>query len=178
MIPMTERLTDREKLVSVYGFTKYYSDENIPDDFIHILVEQCVKKNTNLVTIDLKKEIEGLDNFLTFTIESTMQNIEKTILYKRVITDIPKPYTVGDYLKKNAREALIFVYSVGKGIKDASKESNIPFDFQNYMKKFDDWVFYESFSEKEFEEIPKHTLKFLDTVIDEIKRKPELGEKK
>lgn len=175
---MTELLSDREKLVSVYGFTKYYSDENIPDDFIHMLVEQCVKKNTKLNSFELKKEIEGLDNFLTFTIESTMQNIEKSILYKRVISDNPKPYTIGEYLKENAREALIFVYSVGKGIEDSSKENNIPFDFQNYMKKFDDWVFYESFSEEEFEKIPKDTQVFLDTVIEEIKRKPKSGEKK
>ena len=175
---MTKLLSDREKLVSVYGFTKYYSDENIPDDFIHMLVEQCVKKNTKLDSFELKKEIEGLDNFLTFTIESTMQNIEKSILYKRVISDNPKPYTIGEYLKENPREALIFVYSVGKGIEDSSKESNIPFDFQNYMKKFDDWVFYESFSEKEFEDIPKDTQVFLDTVIEEIKRKPKSGEKK
>jgi len=175
---MTELLSDREKLVSVYGFTKYYSDENIPDDFIYMLVEQCVKKNTKLNSFELKKEIEGLDNFLTFTIESTMQNIEKSILYKRVISDNPKPYTIGEYLKENAREALIFVYSVGKGIEDSSKENNIPFDFQNYMKKFDDWVFYESFSEEEFEKIPKDTQVFLDTVIEEIKRKPKSGEKK
>ena len=175
---MTELLSDREKLVSVYGFTKYYSDENIPDDFIHMLVEQCVKKNTKLNSFELKKEIEGLDNFLTFTIESTMQNIEKSILYKRVISDNPKPYTIGEYLKENARDALIFVYSVGKGIEDSSKENNIPFDFQNYMKKFDDWVFYESFSEEEFEKIPKDTQVFLDTVIEEIKRKPKSGEKK
>lgn len=175
---MTELLSDREKLVSVYGFTKYYSDENIPDDFIHMLVEQCVKKNTKLNSFELKKEIEGLDNFLTFTIESTMQNIEKSILYKRVISDNPKPYTIGEYLKENPREALIFVYSVGKGIEDSSKENNIPFDFQNYMKKFDDWVFYESFSEEEFEKIPKDTQVFLDTVIEEIKRKPKSGEKK
>lgn len=175
---MTELLSDREKLVSVYGFTKYYSDENIPDDFIHMLVEQCVKKNTKLDSFELKKEIEGLDNFLTFTIESTMQNIEKSILYKRVISDNPKPYTVGEYLKENPKEALIFVYSVGKGIEDSSKENNIPFDFENYMKKFDDWVFYESFSEKEFEKIPKGTQEFLDTVIEEIKRKPKSGEKK
>jgi hypothetical protein len=175
---MTELLSDREKLVSVYGFTKYYSDENIPDDFIHMLVEQCIKKNTKLNSFELKKEIEGLDSFLTFTIESTMQNIEKSILYKRVISDNPKPYTIGEYLKESPREALIFVYSVGKGIEDASKESNIPFDFQNYMKKFDDWVFYESFSEKEFEKIPKDTQKFLDTVIEQIKRKSEIGEKK
>ncbi|WP_371505033.1 hypothetical protein [Nitrosopumilus adriaticus] len=175
---MTELLSDREKLVSVYGFTKYYSDENIPDDFIHMLVEQCVKKNTKLNSFELKKEIEGLDNFLTFTIESTMQNIEKSTLYKRVISDNPKPYTIGEYLKENPREALIFVYSVGKGIEDSSKENNIPFDFQNYMKKFDDWVFYESFSEEEFEKIPKDTQIFLDTVIEEIKRKPKSGEKK
>ncbi len=175
---MTELLSDREKLVSVYGFTKYYSDENIPDDFIHMLVEQCVKKNTKLNPFELKKEIDGLDNFLTFTIESTMQNIEKSILYKRVISANPKPYTVGEYLKDNPKEALIFVYSVGKGIEDSSKESNISFDFQNYMKKFDDWVFYESFSEKEFEKIPKDTQEFLDTVIEEIKRKPKSGEKK
>ncbi|AJW70783.1 hypothetical protein [Nitrosopumilus adriaticus] len=175
---MTELLSDREKLVSVYGFTKYYSDESIPDDFIHMLVEQCVKKNTKLNSFELKKEIEGLDNFLTFTIESTMQNIEKSILYKRVISDNPKPYTIGEYLKENPREALIFVYSVGKGIEDSSKENNIPFDFQNYMKKFDDWVFYESFSEEEFEKIPKDTQIFLDTVIEEIKRKPKSGEKK
>lgn len=175
---MTELLSDKEKLVSVYGFTKYYSDENIPEDFIDMLVEQCVKKNTKIGSINLKKEIEGLDNFLTFTIESTMQNIKKSILYKRVISDNPKIYTIGEYLKDKPREALIFVYSVGKGIKDASKEGNIPFDFQHYMKKFDDWVFYESFSENEFENIQKDTLEFLDTVIEEIKRKPEPGDKK
>ena len=175
---MTELLSDREKLVSIYGFTKYYSDENIPDDFIHMLVEQCVAKNTKMGQIDLKKEIQGLDNFLSFTIESTMKNIEKTILYKRVISDDPKPYTIGEYLQEKPKEALIFVYSVGKGIDDSSKEINAPFDFKNYMKKFDDWVFYESFSEEEFEKIPKYTLDFLDTVIDEIKRKPERGEKK
>ena len=175
---MTELLSDREKLVSVYGFTKYYSDENIPDDFIHMLVEQCVKKNTKLNSFELKKEIEGLDNFLSFTIESTMENIEKSILYKRVISDNPKPYTIGEYLKENPREALIFVYSVGKGIEDSSKESNIPFDFQNYMKKFDDWVFYESFSEEEFEKIPKDAQEFLDTVIEQIKRKPGTGDTK
>ena len=66
---MNDILSDREKLVSMYGFTKYYSDENIPDDFIHLLVEQCDKKNTNLKSINLKKEINGLDNFLNFTIE-------------------------------------------------------------------------------------------------------------
>ena len=174
---MAELLSDREKLVSIYGFTKYYSDENIPDDFIYMLVEQCVAKNTNLRQINLKEEIQGLDDFLSFTIESTMKNIEKTILYKRVISDVPKPYTVGEYLQEKPKEALIFVCSVGKGIDDSSKEINIPFDFKNYMKKFDDWVFYESFSEEEFEKIPKDTLDFLDTVIDEIKRKPE-GEKK
>ena len=174
---MNDTLSDREKLVSVYGFTKYYSDENIPDDFIHMLVEQCVKKNTNLKEINLKKETDGLDNFLNFTIESTMQNIEKSILYQRVIADDPKPYTIGEYLNENPREALIFVYSVGKGIADSSKENNIPFDFENYMKKFDEWVFYESFSEKEFEKIPKDISEFLDTVTEEIKRKPK-GEKK
>ncbi len=51
--------------------------------------------------------------------------------------------------------------------------NNIPFDFENYMKKFDDWVFYESFSEEEFKEIPKDVDLFLESVIDEIKKKPE-----
>jgi len=107
-----------------------------------------------------------------------MQNIEKLILYNRVISDNPKPYTVGKYLKENPKEASIFVYYVGKGIGDVSKENNISFDFQNYMKKFDDWIFCESFSEKEFEKSPKDTLKFLDTVIGEIKRNPKSGDKK
>ena len=168
-------LTNREKLVAVYGFTKYYSDENIPDDFIAILVEKCLEKNTNLKSINLKKEIIGLDNFLTFTIESTMQNIEKSILYQRVISDDPKPYTIGEYLNEHAKEALIFIYSAGKGIDDSSKENEIAFDFKNYMQKFDDWVFYESFSETEFQEIPKDTSLFLDSVIDEIKKKPEVN---
>ena len=41
------------------------------------------------------------------------------------------------------------------------------------MKKFDEWVFYESFSETEFIEIPKDTELFLDSVIEDIKKKPE-----
>ena len=169
---MTE-LTDREKLVAVYGFTKYYSDENLPDDFIAILVEKCLEKNTNLKSINLKKEINGLDNFLIFTIESTIQNYEKSILYQRVISDEPTPYTIGEYLKEYPKEALIFVYAVGKGINESSRENDIPFDFENYMKKFDEWVFYESFSETEFEEIPKNTEAFLDSVVEDIKKKPE-----
>ena len=166
-------LTDREKLVAVYGFTKYYSDENLPDDFIAILVEKCLEKNTNLKSINLKKEINGLDNFLIFTIESTIQNYEKSILYQRVISDEPTPYTIGEYLKEYPKEALIFVYAVGKGINESSRENDIPFDFENYMKKFDEWVFYESFSETEFEEIPKNTEAFLDSVVEDIKKKPE-----
>jgi len=169
---MTE-LTDREKLVAVYGFTKYYSDENLPDDFIAILVEKCLEKNTNLKSINLKKEINGLDNFLIFTIESTIQNYEKSILYQRVIADEPTPYTIGEYLNEHPKEALIFVYAVGKGINESSRENDIPFDFENYMKKFDEWVFYESFSETEFEEIPKNTEAFLDSVVEDIKKKPE-----
>ena len=168
-------LTDREKLVAVYGFTKYYSDENLPDDFIAILVEKCLEKNTNLKSINLKKEINGLDNFLIFTIESTIQNYEKSILYQRVIADEPTPYTIGEYLNEHPKEALIFVYAVGKGINESSRENDIPFDFENYMKKFDEWVFYESFSETEFEEIPKNTEAFLDSVIEDIKKKPEDG---
>lgn len=175
---MTELLPNREKLVSVYGFTKYYSDENIPENFIYMLAVQCVKKNTKSESINLKKEIEGSDNFLTFTIETTIQNIEKSILNKKVISDNTKPYTIGEYLKENPRKALIFVYYVGKGIEDSSKENNIPFDFQNYMKKFEDGGFYESFSEKEFEKISKGTPEFLDTVIEEIKQKPKSGDKK
>jgi len=166
-------LTDREKLVAVYGFTKYYSDENLPDDFIAILVEKCLEKNTNLKSINLKKEINGLDNFLIFTIESTIQNYEKSILYQRVIADEPTPYTIGEYLNEHPKEALIFVYAVGKGINESSRENDIPFDFENYMKKFDEWVFYESFSETEFEEIPKNTEAFLDSVVEDIKKKPE-----
>ena len=166
-------LTDREKLVAVYGFTKYYSDENLPDDFIAILVEKCLEKNTNLKSINLKKEINGLDNFLIFTIESTIQNYEKSILYQRVISDEPTPYTIGEYLKEYPKEALIFVYAVGKGINESSRENDIPFDFENYMKKFDEWVFYESFSETEFIEIPKNTETFLDSVIEDIKKNPE-----
>ena len=169
---MTE-LTDREKLVAVYGFTKYYSDENLPDDFIAILVEKCLEKNTNLKSINLKKEINGLDNFLIFTIESTIQNYEKSILYQRVISDEPTPYTIGEYLKEYPKEALIFVYAVGKGINESSRENDIPFDFENYMKKFDEWVFYESFSENEFKEIPKNTELFLDSVVEDIKKKSE-----
>jgi len=169
-------LTNREKLVAAYGFTKYYSDENIPDDFIALLVEKCFEKNTNLKLINLQKEIIGLDNFLTFTIESTMKNIEKSILYQRVISDDPKSYTIGEYLNEHPKEALIFIYSVGKGINDSSKENDIVFDFQNYMQKFDNWVFYESFSETEFKEIPKDTSLFLDSVIDKIKKKS--GERK
>jgi hypothetical protein len=169
---MTE-LTDREKLVAVYGFTKYYSDENLPDDFIAILVEKCLEKNTNLKSINLKKEIDGLDNFLIFTIESTIKNYEKSILYQRVIADEPTPYTIGEYLNEHPKEALIFVYAAGKGIKESSRENDIPFDFENYMKKFDEWVFYESFSETEFIEIPKDTELFLDSVIADIKKKPE-----
>ena len=166
-------LTDREKLVAVYCFTKYYSDENLPDDFIAILVEKCLEKNTNLKSINLKKEINGLDNFLIFTIESTIQNYEKSILYQRVIADEPTPYTIGEYLNEHPKEALIFVYAVGKGINESSRENDIPFDFENYMKKFDEWVFYESFSETEFEEIPKNTEAFLDSVVEDIKKKPE-----
>lgn len=166
------KLTDREKLVSVYGYTRYYSDENIPEDFIFMLVENCLEKNTNLTSINLKKEIQGLDNFLTFTVESTMQNIEKAILHQRIISDVPKPYMLGEYLKDKSREALIFVYSAGKGIDDSSKDNNIEFDFGNYMRKFDELVFYESFSETEFQKITKDTLAFLDTVIAEIKKKP------
>lgn len=167
---MTE-LTNREKLVAVYGYTKYYSDENIPDNFIALLVEKCLEKNTNLKSINLQKEITGLDNFLTFTIESTMQNDEKPILYQRVIANDPKPYTVGEYLKEHPKEALIFIYSAGKGIDDSSKENDIAFDFKNYIQKFDDRVFYESFSETEVQEIPKDTSLFLDSVIGEIKKK-------
>jgi len=169
-----EELTDREKLVAVYGFTKYYSDENLPDDFIAILVEKCLEKNTNLKSINLKKEINGLDNFLIFTIESTIQNYEKSILYQRVISDEPTPYTIGEYLNEHPKEALIFVYAVGKGINESSRENKIPFDFENYMKKFDEWVFYESFSEREFEEIPKNTELFLDSVVEDIKKKSEV----
>jgi len=47
MITLTELLSDRKKLVSVNGFTKYYSDENIPDNFIHMLFEHCAKKIQN-----------------------------------------------------------------------------------------------------------------------------------
>jgi len=175
MKKLTE-LTNREKLVAVYGFTKYYSDENIPNDFIALLVEKCLEKNTDLKSINLKKEISGLDNFLIFTIESTIQNYEKSILYQRVITDDPIPYTIGEYLNEHPKEALIFVYAAGKGIHESSKENEIPFDFENYMKKFDEWVFYESFSETEFKEIPKNTELFLNSVIEDIKKKP--GEKK
>ena len=152
---MTE-LTNREKLVAVYEYTKYYSDENIPDDFI-ALVEKCLEKNTNLKSINLQKEITGLDNFLTFTIESTMQNDEKYILYQRVISNDLKPYTVGEYLKENPKEALIFIYSARKGIDGSSKKNDIDFDFKNYMQKFDNGVFYESFSETEVQGIPKDT---------------------
>jgi len=41
------------------------------------------------------------------------------------------------------------------------------------MKKFDEWVFYESFSENEFKEIPKNTELFLDSVVEDIKKKSE-----
>jgi hypothetical protein len=112
---------------------------------------------------------------LIFTIESTIQNYEKSILYQRVISDEPTPYTIGEYLKEYPKEALIFVYAVGKGINESSRENDIPFDFENYMKKFDEWVFYESFSETEFIEIPKNTEAFLDSVIEDIKKKPEDG---
>ena len=166
-------LTNREKLVAVYGFTKYYSDENIPDDFIAILVEKCLEKNTDMKSINLKKEIKGLDNFLIFTIESTIQNYEKSILYQRVISDDPTPYTIGEYLDEHPREALIFVYSAGKAINESSRENEIPFDFENYMQKFDDWVFYESFSENEYKEIPKATAEFLDSVTKDLKKKAE-----
>lgn len=166
-------LTNREKLVTVYGFTKYYSEESIPDDFIAMLVENCLEKNTDMKTVDLKKEIRGLDNFLIFSIESTIQNYEKSILYQRVITDEPKPYTIGEYLKESPKEALIFVYSAGKGINESSRERDIPFDFENYMKKFDEWIFYESFSQNEFESIPKDVDKFLDSVTEDIKKKSE-----
>ncbi len=172
---MTE-LTNREKLVVVYGFTKYYSDENIPNDFIALLVEKCLEKNTNLKSINLKKEISGLDNFLIFTIESTIQNYEKSILYQRVIADDPIPYTIGEYLNEHPKEALIFVYAAGKGINESPRENKRPFDFENYMKKFDEWVFYESFSETEFKEILKNTELFLNPVIEDIKKKS--GERK
>ena len=52
-----------------------------------------------------------------------------------------------------------------------SKENDIAFDFKNYIQKFDDRVFYESFSETEVQEIPKDTSLFLDSVIGEIKKK-------
>jgi hypothetical protein len=92
-----------------------------------------------------------------------------------VIADEPTPYTIGEYLNEHPKEALIFVYAVGKGINESSRENDIPFDFENYMKKFDEWVFYESFSETEFIEIPKNTETFLDSVIEDIKKKPEDG---
>ena len=170
---MTE-LTNREKLVAVYGFTKYYSYESVPVDFIVLFVEKCLEKNTNLKSINLKKEINGLDNFLIFTIEFTIQNYEKSILYQRVIINEPIPYTIGEYLNEHPKEALIFVYAVGKGISEASRENKITFDFENYVKKFDKWVFYESFSETEFKEIPKNTELILNSVIEDIKKKSEV----
>lgn len=72
------------------------------------------------------------------------------------------------------REKLVSMYEFTKYYLD----ENTPFDFQKYMKKFDDDVFYESFSKKEFEKIPKDTPEFSETVIEETKRKPESGDKK